>query len=344
MLMATAIVARLWRGPDQPRAVQGGGEFPAGPRRGGRLPDDGQREHLAEVAGAGIAATAASVVGGGAAVLPGLRASPRRKPGRCGRPGGRDRAGRRDHRRDRVAGRGDRGLGRAAGLYEELARLDRTGRAYTAERGRCLARIGKLESDSGRNDEAIAHFRRAIALLEPMAAGRDGATTVRADLAFAHHYLARTLASARGASEEGERHLRRAIELREALAAEYPDDPAYGTELSTEPKQSRPTPESLWEDHRGAGERPPGPRPPAGSRRRWPDDPQLRHRLSLTTRGVATILNTLGQREESERHSRASLALIERVVGDNPAVIEYRRVLATTLLRAGPVPGRSGCA
>ena len=151
----------------------------------------------------------------------------------CSRPGGRDRAGRRDHRRDRVAGRGDRGLGRAAGLYEELARPDRTGRAYTAERGRCLARMGKLESDSGRNDEAIAHFRRAIALLEPTAAWRDGATTVRADLAFAHHYLARMLASARGASEEGERHLRRAIELREALAAENPDDPAYGTELST---------------------------------------------------------------------------------------------------------------
>ncbi len=104
-------------------------------------------------------------------------------------------------------------LGRAEGLYEGLALPDSSGRAYAAERGRCLARLAKLETDSGRNEQAAAHYRRAIALLEPVAAGRDGATRARADLAFAHHYLARTARARPGRLEEGERHLRRAIEF-----------------------------------------------------------------------------------------------------------------------------------
>ena len=63
--------------------------------------------------------------------------------------------------------------------------------------------------------------------------------------------------------------------------------------------------------------------------RRWHDHAQLRHQLSLTTRGLAHILNKLGQREESERRMRESVALIERVVAENPAVVEHRRVLGT---------------
>ena len=226
-------------------------------------------------------------------------------------------------------------LGRAAALYEALARPDPSGRAYAAERGRCLARMGKLESDSGRNDDTIAHLRRAIALLEPVAAGRDGGTRARADLAFAHHYLARTLASGRGQLEEGERHLRRAIELRNALAAKHPDDPAFATELSVSQtnlgelqNRAGKTTEALASVQRALALQ-------QELVRRWPDNAQLRHRLSLTTRGLAVITNALDKNEESERAYRDSLAIIERVVADNPAVTEYRRVLATTYTEMG---------
>jgi eukaryotic-like serine/threonine-protein kinase len=226
-------------------------------------------------------------------------------------------------------------LGRAEGLYKELSRPDRTGRAYAAERGRCLARMGKLEFDSGRHDEAVAHFRDAITLLESMAGGRDATTRARADLAFAHHYLARTLAIGLGRLDEGERHLRRAIELHDALAAEHSDDPKHGTELSRSlsnlgdfQNRAGRTTEALASVRRAHALL-------QDLVRRWPDDAQLRHQLSLTTRGLANIVNTLGNPKESEQYHRESLALIERVVAENPAVIEYRRVLATTSAELG---------
>ena len=145
-----------------------------------------------------------------------------------------------------------------------------------------------------------------------------------------NHYLARFLVSASGRFEEGEDHLRRAIELREALAGERPDDPDQGTELSRslnnlselQYRAGRPT-EALATALRANTTQ-------QDLVRRWPDDPQLRHLLSLSTRALATINRTLGRRQESEPLYRASVAIIAQVVVENPAVIEYRRVLATS--------------
>jgi serine/threonine-protein kinase len=225
-------------------------------------------------------------------------------------------------------------LGHAADLYEALARPDRTGRAYAAERGRCLARTGKLEADRGRRDEAIARFRGAIKLLEPLAAEQAPAPRPRADLAFAHHYLA-LAALKSGFFEEAERHFRRAIELREALAGEHPEGPAYGTELSVSltnlgalQQRAGKTGEALVSIRRALVLQ-------QDLVRRWPDDAQLRHQLSVTTRGSAFLLKSLGRREESEHLYRESLAIIDRVVAENPAVTDYRRVLATSYVDLG---------
>ena len=226
-------------------------------------------------------------------------------------------------------------LRHAEDLYEALARPDRSGRAYATERGRCLARIGKLESDLGRNDKAIALFRGAIELLEPLAAEPAPAPRPRADLAFAHHYLA--LAAVKLGLEEAERHLRRAIELREALAGGNPEGPAYGTDLSVSLS-------NLAELQQRAGKNAEALVSVRRARalqkdlvRRWPDDAELRFRLSITTRGSAVVLNALGDREESEHLYRESLAIIERVVAENPAVTQYRRVLATSYAELGQV-------
>jgi serine/threonine-protein kinase len=226
-------------------------------------------------------------------------------------------------------------LRHAADLYEALARPDRSGRAYAAERGRCLARMGKLEGERGRHDDAIALYHRAIGLLEPLAEGQAPSPRSRADLAFAHHYLARSLGLASGRPEEAERHLRRAIELRQALADDHPDDPAYGTELSVSLS-------NLSELQRRTGRVTDSlatiQRTLALQRdlvRRWPDDAQLRQRLSLTTRGLAILSNTTGRQGESEPLYRESLALIKRVVDENPAVTQYRSVLAGSYVELG---------
>ncbi len=123
--------------------------------------------------------------------------------------------------------------------------------------------------------------------------------------------------------------------MRDALAAEHPDDPAYGTELSRSLS-------NLGELQRNAGRTAEA---LASVRRaldllqdlvrRWPDDVQLRHQLSLSTRGLGILLKTVGQPEESERCYREALAIIERLVAENPAVVEYRRVLATSYEHLG---------
>ena len=226
-------------------------------------------------------------------------------------------------------------LGHAVDFYDSLARPDRSGRAYAAARGRCLGRMGKLEADGGRNDEAISHYHRAIELLEPLAAEQAPEQRPRGDLAFAHHYLARTLALASGRPDEAERHLRRAIELRQALAADHPDDPTYGTELSVSLSNLG---EVQYRTGRGTDALATIQRTLALQRDlvgRWPDDAQLRHRLSLSTRGLAVVSKSTGRQEQSEQLYREALAIIERVVAENPAVTEYRRVLATSCVELG---------
>ena len=194
--------------------------------------------------------------------------------------------------------------------------------------------MARLESDSGRNDEAVAHQQRAIALLEPVVQRPDAPT------APASTWPSPTITSPYpgptgwGSLRDGERHLRRAIELRDALAAEYPDDPAHGIELSRSlsnlgelQNRAGKTAQALESVRRALALQ-------QDLVRRWHDDAQLRHQLSLTTRGLAHILNTLGQRDESERRMRESVAIIERVVAENPAVVEHRRVLGTIICRA----------
>jgi serine/threonine-protein kinase len=226
-------------------------------------------------------------------------------------------------------------LQRASDLYEALARSEGSGHAFAAERGRCLARMGKMEDDRGRIGEATTLFHRAIELLEPLASMRAAATPPRADLAFAHHYLARTLSNRSSLFEEAQQHLGRAIELREALAAEHTNDPAYNTELSRSlsnlselQQRAGKLTDALANVRRARALQ-------QGLVRRWPDDAQLRHQLSVTTRGLASLSKTSGRRGESERLYRESLAIIERVVAENPAVTEYRRVLATSYVELG---------
>ena len=150
-------------------------------------------------------------------------------------------------------------LGRAEALYADLARPDPSGRAYARRRGRCLARMAKLESESGRNGEAADHLRRAIALLEPLASGIDA--TPRADLAFAHHYLARTLQQGLGRLDEADVHLRRAIELARGPGGRAARRPGARHRPEPEREQPRLHPAACREDRGVAGEPPAVPWP-----------------------------------------------------------------------------------
>jgi predicted RNA-binding protein YlqC (UPF0109 family) len=66
-----------------------------------------------------------------------------------------------------------------------------------------------------------------------------------------------------------------------------------------------------------------------------PEDPQLRLTLSLSTRGMASLENVLGRWKESRQLAVESVAIMDRIVAENPAVTEFRRVQATANAELG---------
>src|SRR5439155_15895771 len=66
-----------------------------------------------------------------------------------------------------------------------------------------------------------------------------------------------------------------------------------------------------------------------------PEDSQLGCASSLSVRGMATLLKTLGRWGESRNGYREAVEIMERIVAENPAVSEYRRVLATSASEFG---------
>ena len=59
-----------------------------------------------------------------------------------------------------------------------------------------------------------------------------------------------------------------------------------------------------------------------------PEDPQLRCTLASSTRAMASSYKLLGRWEESRRHFAEAVEIMDRVVAENPAVTEFRRLLA----------------
>ncbi len=66
-----------------------------------------------------------------------------------------------------------------------------------------------------------------------------------------------------------------------------------------------------------------------------PEDPRLRSTLALSTLGMAVNLNSLGRSKESRPLHLESVEIMSRLVAENPAVTEFRAVLATLASQAG---------
>ena len=138
----------------------------------------------------------------------------------------------------------------------------------------------------------------------------------------------------RGSPEEAVRHQRAAIDLRKSLAEEFPKQLSYRVDLAlslsnlgnilhapdkvqalASVREANAIQRSLVHEH--------------------PEDPQLQSTLALSTQGMAIILNTLGRWKESRPLSVESVDIMGRLVSQNPAVTEFRRVLATSASELG---------
>jgi eukaryotic-like serine/threonine-protein kinase len=218
----------------------------------------------------------------------------------------------------------------ASGMYESLVQATTApaNRSYRAAQGRCLVRMAMIEAIQGMAARSLRTFERAIEILGQLNRENGKDPQIRSDLALANHYLALQL-SFQGHPEESRRHIHAAIDLRSSLAEEFPNELSYRFDLALSLNNLAQSlsfsgqPDAAFESVRRANTI------QRALVKDYPDDPQLRHTLALSTRGMATILMTLGRWQESKPLFVESGELMNRIVAENPAVTEFRRVLAT---------------
>ena len=186
-----------------------------------------------------------------------------------------------------------------------------------------------IQANQGQSDKSLSSFERSIALLDQLNRDQPGDQAIRADLALAHHYLANTLMkqakSGRGDASPTSGHRspqgpRRGVP--EAVVVSH----RPGAEL----EQPGRDPDAQRTSRRGIRFRPRGQRDPAEpGRRSTPKTRSCVTRWLSALGGWPVILNTLGRWKESRPLYVESVEIMDRIVAENPAVTEFRRVLAT---------------
>ena len=224
----------------------------------------------------------------------------------------------------------------ALSMYESLAGGDfsPSSRSYRAGQARCLVRMAMNQDNQGHSEESVTMFQRSIGLLDQLNRDLPGDEGSRADLALAHHYLAKTLMK-KGSPDEMLAHQRAAIELRKGLAAEFPKQLSHRVDLALSlsnlgailMRQGKNT-EAL-ESVKGANSI------QRALVQEHPEDPRLRSTLALSTVGMAVSLNSIGRSQESRPLYVESVEIMNRVVAENPAVTEFRAILASLASQYG---------
>ena len=224
----------------------------------------------------------------------------------------------------------------AMGIYESLASATPSSltRSYQGGQARCLLRTAMIQAGHGQADRSLSLFQRSISLLDQFNRDQPEDPRGRVDLALAHHYLARMLMR-HGSAEAAVRHQRAAIDLRKSLAEEFPKQLSYRVDLALSlsnlgnilaragqsvqglafVREANAIQRSMVHEH--------------------PEDLQLQSTLAISTQGTAVLLNTLGRWKESRPLYVEPVDIMDRLVAQNPAVTEFRRVLATSASELG---------
>ena len=228
-----------------------------------------------------------------------------------------------------------RSIQKSLALYESLNGSALSEWTYRAQMGRCLVRAAMIQAKNQQPDESIRAFERAIALLEPLVHDHPDNERLRVDLALGHHYFALKILKRDGPTDEAFHHLRSAIGLRRSLADQNPDDLPYHVDLATSESNFA---EMLYRDGQTAAALESVQRSVAVTRALVAshlEDAPLRVSLSLSVRGMGILLQNLDRWEQGRSLMKESSEIMERVVTENPAVSEYRRVLATSETELG---------
>ena len=224
----------------------------------------------------------------------------------------------------------------ALGIYESLAGTapSASSRSYLAGKARCLTRIAMIQADHAELEKALRSFGDSIALLDEISRDQPGDPRIRADLALGHHYMAKALLG-QSNTDLALLHQQAAIDHRKSLADEFPKQFSYRIDLSLSLSNYGAILTRAGRHNRALDSVRAANALQRGLVQEHPEDPQLQLNLSQSTRGIAINLNGLGRWQESRRPYLESVEIMDRIVAENPAVSEYRRVLATASSELG---------
>ena len=177
-------------------------------------------------------------------------------------------------------------------------------------------------------------------LLDQLNRDQPGDPRGRADLALAHHYMAKTLMK-QGSPEEAMRHQRAAIDLRKGLAEEFPKQLSYRIDLALSLSNLGCDPDARGQDRRGIRFRPRGQRDPAEPGRGTPRRPATAIHAGPQHSGDGQSSSTPWA--DGRRAGRSSWSRSRSWAGSSPRIRpspSSGAVLATSASRARPVSHR----
>ena len=203
------------------------------------------------------------------------------------------------------------------------------------------SRIASISWELGLQDEALATHRRALALVEQMAAAAPDDPGVRAALAICHTNIGFTLRT-RGRPAEALRPYEQAREIQEQLARENSDDPRYQEALSWtlsnigviqqeigRPAEAIRLHEQAIAIHQNLANRHPG-------------NAAYRSDLAWCWRYLSLALVATGDTAAALRLAEQAAVLHEELVAANPDYVEFRWRLARCLDEVGRIRSRAG--
>jgi serine/threonine-protein kinase len=223
--------------------------------------------------------------------------------------------------------------------YQTLTGQAASDPAVQLEHGRAFQRMGDIQRKLGNVQEANTEYRRALAILEPLHAGRPDDGEVRRALALTQTRLG-DLMLRRGQNDQAEPLYRQALALQQAQAA-APSSTTEDRRLMGRTLKSQADLLRLKGDFTGA--RSVYTQAIATlEKAATPGQSEISNDLALAENAQGQLLLDLGEIKPAEDQFRRALALLDPLVAECPTIPRFRESLATASNSLGMIEERDG--
>ena len=220
-------------------------------------------------------------------------------------------------------------------MYEDLARDDDPTGAVRQDLAGCYHQLGVLNGRLGHHEEALHSFERARRIRQDLLRAYPGDTRFLKDLAGSANNIGMLLAKL-GQPGESLRNLQQACDLRAQLARDHPSEAGYRADLTWTLGNLAVQQSAMGRDAEAEAVLKRARDLAEAVVRELPEAADARSTLAGMVYGnLASLLRRRGEFLGAVRYSQLALEIQERLVHDNPAVVQYRMELATTYYNRG---------